>query len=83
MVAVFLSLSDHVVTAHSTQLKNGLPVVSLSRAPEGSTKELLLHRAASTEPGQEERLGWTLTQTALMLASPATMSRGTRKNVIL
>lgn len=83
MVAAILSFSDHVFSAHSTQPQNGLPVVFLSRAPEGSTEEPLLHRAAFTEPGQEERSGWMRTQTALMSAFPATMSRETRKNVIL
>lgn len=83
MVEALLSVSDHVFSVHSAQLKNGLPVVFLSRAPERSTKDPLLHRAAFTEPGQEERSGWTHTQTALTSVSPATMSRETRKNVIL
>lgn len=83
MVAALHSLSDHVFSVHSAQLKHGLPVVSLSRAPERSTEDPLLHRAAFTEPGQEERSGWTRTRTALMSVSPATMSRETRKNVIL
>lgn len=83
MVAALLSRSNHVFSVHFTHLKNGLPVVSLSPAPEWSTKDPLLHSAAFTEPGQEKRTGWTHTQTALMSVFPATMSRETRKNVIL